>query len=52
MSDAFLTLTLDKFLIRGHGAIITMKAIIPEVIDLTSDKCDHFDHITQRYYNH
>ena len=45
ISDAFLTLTLltllDKFLIRGHRAIISIKAIMPEVLDLTSDKCDH-----------
>ena len=45
ISDAFLTLTLtltllDKFLIRGLRAIITIKGINPEVLDLASDKCD------------
>ena len=45
-----------KFLIWGHRDIITIKAIIPEVLDLTSDKCDHLwpscDHIMQRDFNH
>ena len=43
ISDAFLLLpTLPKSsLLRGHRAIITIIVIFVEVLDLSSDQCDH-----------
>ena len=36
-----LVLLLDKFLIWGHRAMITIRAIIDGVPDFSSDHCDH-----------